>query len=166
LGADFVEPATEEETIKVFGATFGSLGPVGLPEDVKVIADRVVETIVNVTVGANEDGFHYQNANLDRDFKVTEFVDLRTAKEGEPAPDGGGHLKFARGIEIGHIFKLGTRYSESMGANVLDENGKAKPIIMGSYGIGVSRMLSAILEQFARINVEKHLKATTNSLGQ
>ena len=158
LGADFVEPATEDETIKVFGATFGSLGPVGLPENVKIIADRVVETIVNVTVGANEDGFHYQNANLERDFKVAEFVDLRTAKEGELAPDGGGHLKFARGIEIGHIFKLGTRYSESMCANVLDENGKAKPIIMGSYGIGVSRMLSAILEQFARINVEKTFK--------
>ncbi|MCJ1995947.1 proline--tRNA ligase [Lactococcus piscium] len=158
LGADFLEPASEEATIKLFGATFGSLGPVGLPESVKVIADRVVETVVNATVGANEDGFHYQNANLDRDFKVSEFIDLRTAKEGEPAPDGQGKLKFARGIEIGHIFKLGTRYSESMGANVLDENGKAKPIIMGSYGIGVSRMLSAILEQFARINVEKTFK--------
>ena len=158
LGADFLEPASEEATIQLFGATFGSLGPVGLPESVKVIADRVVETVVNATVGANEDGYHYQNANLDRDFKVSEFVDLRTAKEGEPAPDGQGKLKFARGIEIGHIFKLGTRYSESMGANVLDENGKAKPIIMGSYGIGVSRMLSAILEQFARINVEKTFK--------
>ena len=158
LGADFLEPVSEEATIKLFGATFGSLGPVGLPESVKVIADRVVETVVNATVGANEDGFHYQNANLDRDFKVREFIDLRTAKEGEPAPDGQGKLKFARGIEIGHIFKLGTRYSESMGANVLDENGKAKPIIMGSYGIGVSRMLSAILEQFARINVEKTFK--------
>ena len=158
LGADFLEPASEEATVQHFGATFGSLGPVGLPESVKVIADRVVETVVNATVGANEDGFHYQNANLDRDFKVSEFVDLRTAKEGEPAPDGQGQLKFARGIEIGHIFKLGTRYSESMGANVLDENGKAKPIIMGSYGIGVSRMLSAILEQFARINVEKTFK--------
>lgn len=158
LGADFFEPASEADTIEIFGATFGSLGPVGLSDSVKIIADRVVETVVNATVGANEDGYHYQNVNLERDFKVTEFVDLRTAKEGETAPDGQGKLKFARGIEIGHIFKLGTRYSESMGANVLDENGKAKPIIMGSYGIGVSRMLSAILEQFARINVEKTFK--------
>jgi prolyl-tRNA synthetase len=122
---------------------------------VKIIADRVVETLANAVVGANEDGFHYLNANLERDYKVEAFVDLRVAKEGEVSPDGQGHLKFARGIEIGHIFKLGTRYSESMGANVLDENGRAVPIIMGSYGIGVSRMLSAILEQFARLYVEK-----------
>ncbi|MDR1606678.1 MAG: proline--tRNA ligase [Streptococcaceae bacterium] len=158
LGADFLEPATEAETAELFGANFGSLGPIGLPETVKIFADRLVETVTNATVGANEDGYHYQNATLDRDFSVTEFVDLRLAKEGETAPDGQGRLNFAKGIEIGHIFKLGTRYSESMGANVLDENGKAKPIIMGSYGIGVSRMLSAILEQFARINVEKTFK--------
>ncbi|WP_075201863.1 proline--tRNA ligase [Floricoccus tropicus] len=155
LGADELEPASEDDAVKVFGAHFGSLGPVGLSDDIRIIADRVVETVANAVVGANEDGFHFINTNLDRDYKVSEFVDLRTAKEGEVSPDGRGTLKFARGIEIGHIFKLGTRYSESMNAKVLDENGRAVPIIMGSYGIGVSRMLSAILEQFARVYVEK-----------
>ena len=155
LGADELEPASEDDAVKVFGAHFGSLGPIGLSEDTRIIADRVVETVVNAVVGATEDGLHFINANLDRDYKVSEFVDLRTAKEGEVSPDGRGTLKFARGIEIGHIFKLGTRYSESMNAKVLDENGRAVPIIMGSYGIGVSRMLSAILEQFARVYVEK-----------
>ncbi|WEV45073.1 proline--tRNA ligase [Streptococcaceae bacterium ESL0687] len=155
LGASDLRPATEDEAVTLFGAHFGSLGPVGLKEGTYVIADRLIETMDNVVVGANEDGFHYINANRDRDFEVSEYVDLRTAKEGEVSPDGRGNLKFARGIEIGHIFKLGTRYSESMDAKVLDENGRAIPIIMGSYGIGVSRMLSAILEQFARVYVEK-----------
>ncbi|GBG96504.1 proline--tRNA ligase [Lactococcus termiticola] len=154
LGADFLEPAAEDEVFEKLGAHFGSLGPVGL-EGFRIIADREVEIMNNSVVGADEDGFHYINANLERDFNVDEFVDLRTVKEGEVSPDGRGTLTFARGIEIGHIFKLGTRYSESMNAKVLDENGKAIPIIMGSYGIGVSRLLSAILEQFARIYVEK-----------
>ena len=154
LSADLFEAATEDEVFELLGAHFGSLGPVGL-KNVKIIADREVEVMKNVVVGADEDGFHYKNANLGRDFEVAEFVDLRTVREGEISPDGRGTLKFSRGIEIGHIFKLGTRYSKSMGANVLDANGKAIPIIMGSYGIGVSRLLSAILEQFARIYVEK-----------
>lgn len=106
-------------------------------------------------VGANVDGFHYKNANFGRDYEVEEFVDLRTVNEGEISPDGRGTLKFARGIEIGHIFKLGTRYTEAMNANILDANGRSIPMLMGCYGIGVSRLLSAILEQFARIYVEK-----------
>lgn len=106
-------------------------------------------------VGANVDGYHYKNANFGRDFEVEEFVDLRTVNEGEISPDGRGTLKFARGIEIGHIFKLGTRYTEAMNANILDANGRSIPMLMGCYGIGVSRLLSAILEQFARIYVEK-----------
>lgn len=154
LGASFVEPATEADVEDLVGAHFGSLGPIGL-KDVKIIADREVQAVKNAIIGANEDGFHYRNANFGRDFEVDEFVDLRTVNEGEMSPDGRGTLKFARGIEIGHIFKLGTRYSDSMGANVLDKNGKAVPIVMGCYGIGVSRLLSAILEQFARIYVEK-----------
>ena len=154
LGASFVEPATEADVENLAGAHFGSLGPIGL-KDVKIIADREVQAVKNAIIGANEDGFHYRNANFGRDFEVDEFVDLRTVNEGEMSPDGRGTLKFARGIEIGHIFKLGTRYSDSMGANVLDKNGKAVPIVMGCYGIGVSRLLSAILEQFARIYVEK-----------
>lgn len=154
LGASSVEPATESDVENLAGAHFGSLGPIGL-KDVKIIADREVQAVKNAIIGANEDGFHYRNANFGRDFEVDEFVDLRTVNEGEMSPDGRGTLKFARGIEIGHIFKLGTRYSDSMGANVLDKNGKAVPIVMGCYGIGVSRLLSAILEQFARIYVEK-----------
>ena len=154
LGASSVEPATEADVENLAGAHFGSLGPIGL-KDVKIIADREVQAVKNAIIGANEDGFHYCNANFGRDFEVDEFVDLRTVNEGEMSPDGRGTLKFARGIEIGHIFKLGTRYSDSMGANVLDKNGKAVPIVMGCYGIGVSRLLSAILEQFARIYVEK-----------
>lgn len=154
LGASSVEPATEADVEDLAGAHFGSLGPIGL-KDVKIIADREVQAVKNAIIGANEDGFHYRNANFGRDFEVDEFVDLRTVNEGEMSPDGRGTLKFARGIEIGHIFKLGTRYSDSMGANVLDKNGKAVPIVMGCYGIGVSRLLSAILEQFARIYVEK-----------
>lgn len=154
LGASSVEPATEADVENLAGVHFGSLGPIGL-KDVKIIADREVQAVKNAIIGANEDGFHYRNANFGRDFEVDEFVDLRTVNEGEMSPDGRGTLKFARGIEIGHIFKLGTRYSDSMGANVLDKNGKAVPIVMGCYGIGVSRLLSAILEQFARIYVEK-----------
>ncbi len=154
LGADFLEPANEAEAQTVFGAHFGSLGPVNLPENVRVVADRKVQDVANAVVGANEDGYHLTGVNPERDFKA-EYIDIREVKEGEISPDGKGILKFARGIEIGHIFKLGTRYSESMAANILDENGRAVPIIMGSYGIGVSRILSAVIEQHARLFVTK-----------
>ena len=154
LGANFLEPATEADTNRVFGANFGSLGPVGLADDVRIIADRKVQNVANVVVGANEDGYHLTGVNPERDF-TAEYVDVREVKEGEVAPDGKGVLKFARGIEIGHIFKLGTRYSESMGATILDENGRAVPVVMGSYGIGVSRILSAVIEQHARLFVTK-----------
>jgi prolyl-tRNA synthetase len=107
LEANVVEPATEADVESLAGAHFGSLGPIGLQE-VRIIADREVEPLKNAVIGANEDGFHYRNANLGRDFEVSEFVDLRTVNEGEMSPDGRGTLKFARGIEIGHIFKLGT----------------------------------------------------------
>ncbi|UUM61160.1 proline--tRNA ligase [Streptococcus suis] len=155
LAADFFDVASPADAEKIFGANFGSLGPVGLPETIKIIADRKVQDVKNAVVGANEDGFHYTGANAGRDFQVTEYVDIREVKEGEPSPDGHGVLNFARGIEIGHIFKLGTRYSDSMNATILDENGRAMPIIMGCYGIGVSRLLSAVLEQHARLFVNK-----------
>lgn len=109
---------------------------------------------VNMNVAGGVE-FYSKNANFGRDYEVEEFVDLRTVNEGEISPDGRGTLKFARGIEIGHIFKLGTRYTEAMNANILDANGRSIPMLMGCYGIGVSRLLSAILEQFARIYVEK-----------
>lgn len=154
LGADFLEPASEEEAVEVFGANFGSLGPVNLPENVRIVADRKVQDVANAVVGANENGYHLTGVNPGRDFEA-EYVDIREVREGEISPDGKGVLKFARGIEIGHIFKLGTRYSESMGATILDQNGRAIPIVMGCYGIGVSRILSAVIEQHARLFVSK-----------
>ena len=154
LGADFFEVASEEDVRQLLGAGFGSLGPVNLPEGVRIIADRKVQDLANAVVGANEDGYHLSGVNPGRDF-TAEYVDIREVREGEVSPDGQGILKFARGIEIGHIFKLGTRYSDSMNANVLDENGRAVPMIMGCYGIGVSRLLSAVMEQHARLFVNK-----------
>ena len=154
LGADFFEAASEEDVRQLLGAGFGSLGPVNLPEDVTIIADRRVQDLSNAVAGANEDGYHLTGVNPGCDFSP-EYVDIREVREGEVSPDGQGILKFARGIEIGHIFKLGTRYSDSMNANVLDENGRAVPMIMGCYGIGVSRLLSAVMEQHARLFVNK-----------
>ncbi|WP_314366140.1 proline--tRNA ligase [uncultured Streptococcus sp.] len=154
LAADFFEVASEDEVRQLLGAGFGSLGPVNLPEGVRIIADRKVQDLANAVVGANEDGYHLTGVNPGRDF-TAEYVDIREVREGEISPDGQGTLKFARGIEIGHIFKLGTRYSDSMNANVLDENGRAVPMIMGCYGIGVSRLLSAVMEQHARLFVNK-----------
>ena len=151
LKADELREATADEAYQLLGAHLGSLGPVlqNKPEDLTIIADKYVEQMVNSVVGANEDGFHYLNANAKRDFDVDQYADIRVVQEGELAPDGKGELKFTKGIEIGHIFKIGTKYSESLGAKVLDENGRAVPVIMGCYGIGVSRLLSAISEQMA-----------------
>lgn len=141
-----LRPGEEDEARAYFGAGFGSLGPVGI-KDARIIADLDIEGMTNVGVGANEDGYHYLNVNLDRDFKVSEYADLRLVQEGDISPDGQGVLKFQRGIEIGHVFKLGERYSKDMGATVLDENGRQVTVKMGCYGIGVSRLLSAIVEQ-------------------
>lgn len=152
LDADFLDPATAEDAQKYLGANFGSLGPVGVGDDVKILADQYVGDMVNVAVGADEDGHHYLNANVDRDFRVDAYADLRNVQAGDLSPDGAGVLKFTKGIEIGHIFKLGTRYSDALGATVLDENGRQQPVVMGCYGIGVSRLLSAVAEQ----NADEH----------
>ncbi len=146
-----LELANDEQAKKYLGASFGSLGPVGVGEDVKILADRYLEGLVNVACGANNDGYHYINANRDRDFRVDEFGDFRMVQEGEIAPDG-LPIKFTKGIEIGHIFKLGTHYSKQMGAQVLDQNGRLTDVMMGSYGIGISRLLSAVAEQQADEN--------------
>ncbi|MGX0195323.1 proline--tRNA ligase [Staphylococcus haemolyticus] len=143
---DNVEMATQDEIVNLLGANLGSLGPVH-DKDIRIFADNYVKDLNNLVVGANENGFHYINANLDRDFKVDEFGDFRFILEGEPLSDGSGEAKFAEGIEVGQVFKLGTKYSEAMNATFLDNQGKAKPLIMGCYGIGVSRTLSAIVEQ-------------------
>lgn len=152
LQAGELRLATEEEAQKYLGAPFGSLGPVGVGEEVKIIADEWVTDMANIVVGGNEAGFHYLNANVDRDFHIDEVTDIRVAREGNPAIDNKGHLQFTKGIEVGHIFKLGTRYSKAMGAQVLDANGRQADVIMGSYGIGVSRLLAAIAEQNADEN--------------
>ena len=130
----------------------------------RIVADRKVQNLTNAVAGANKDGFHVTGVNPGRDFQA-EYVDIREVKEGEMSPDGHGVLQFARGIEVGHIFKLGTRYSDSMGATILDENGRTVPIVMGCYGIGVSRILSAVIEQHARLFVNKTPKAITVMLG-
>ena len=149
LSANSLELASDIETEEYTGSTPGSVGPVNLEKEVRVLADRYVQVMRNVVVGANKDGYHYINANLGRDMPEMEFSDFRLVEEGEKSPDGKGQLKFAKGIEIGHIFKLGTRYSESLGLEVIDNNGKSNPVVMGSYGIGVSRVMAAIAEQYA-----------------
>ena len=148
LDCEELELATEQQAQQYLGAHPGSLGPVGVGEDVKILADNYVKVLVNMACGANDDGHHYINANIDRDFRVDQFGDFRTVQEGEIAPDG-NPIKFTNGIEVGHIFKLGTGYSEKLGAQVLNENGRLVDMIMGCYGIGVSRLLSAVAEQNA-----------------
>lgn len=149
-GAETIEPATDEEIVHLFGdIPAGYVGPVDLPEDVEVIADLHVENMVNSVTGANAHEKHFINVNAGRDFNPSQYVDIRMVQEGDLAPDGNGKLQFTTGIEIGHIFKLGTRFSETMGATVLDQNGRPVPVIMGSYGIGISRLLTAITEQTA-----------------
>ncbi|MDU9417524.1 proline--tRNA ligase [Staphylococcus lloydii] len=143
---DNIELATQSEIVNLLGANPGSLGPI-FDKDIKIYADNALQDLNNIVVGANEDGFHLVNANVDRDFNVDAFGDFRFILEGEPLADGSGAAHFAEGIEVGQVFKLGTKYSEAMNATILDNQGKAKPLLMGCYGIGVSRTLSAIVEQ-------------------
>lgn len=147
VGASSLRPATDEEIYEQFGATPGFAGPIDLPEGVQIIVDYHVKNSVNTVIGANKDDHHFININPERDFDQFDYADLRMVEEGDPAPTDEGQLVFERGIEIGHIFKLGTFYSEKMDATVLDNTGRPQPIIMGSYGIGISRLLSAIIEQ-------------------
>lgn len=139
--------ASPQETIEILSCSVGSLGPIGV-NNVEIVADYAIEALVNGVCGANEEDYHYVNVNPSRDFTVSRFADLRFIQEGDPSPDGVGTIVFAKGIEVGHVFKLGTRYSEAMNAVYLDENGRSKPMIMGCYGIGVSRTVAAVAEQF------------------
>ncbi|WP_340373198.1 proline--tRNA ligase [Peribacillus sp. FSL E2-0218] len=159
FNASAVELADPDETKEVLGCAVGSLGPINVASEVEVIADVAIEAIVNGICGANDEDHHYVNVNPDRDFNVSHYIDLRFIQEGDPSPDGEGTIKFAKGIEVGHVFKLGTKYSEAMNATFLDENGRSQPMIMGCYGIGVSRTLAAVAEQF---NDEKGLVWPTN----
>jgi prolyl-tRNA synthetase len=140
-----VRPAHEDEIVELLGAHAGSLGAVGV-ESIRVIADPQLRGRVAMTTGANEDDFHYRGVDIERDIAVSEWVDLREVKVGEGCPNCDGALDVYKAIEAGHIFKLGTKYSEAFGATVLDENGKAQPIIMGSYGIGLGRAVAAVAE--------------------
>jgi prolyl-tRNA synthetase len=136
---------TDEEVKEVTGAMPGSCGPVGL--NIPVYADNGVLGLKNFIVGANEDGFHLKNVNHERDFKITKAGDLRMAKEGDKCPLSSGRLKSYRGIEVGHVFYLGKKYSQKMGATFLDAQGKVQPFEMGCYGIGVTRTVQAAIEQ-------------------
>ena len=148
LGATSVELADDAAIKELLGCAPGSIGPVKLPVSVKVIADNAIKSVRNGVAGANEDGFHLLNVNPERDFAIGSYEDIRFIQVGDPSPDGQGVIKFAEGIEVGHIFKLGTTYSAKMNATFLDEQGKAQPFIMGCYGIGVSRILAAVAEHF------------------
>lgn len=149
IGAEDVRAATDEEIVEQFETKPGYVGPINLSDKVKIVADLQVQDVVNAVTGANEEDKHFVNVNPGTDFTVEEYSDIRMVQEGDPSPDNQGTLHFTKGIEIGHIFKLGTRYSDAMNATVLDNNGRQTPVIMGSYGIGVSRLLSAIAEQYA-----------------
>ena len=151
--ASSVELADAQETAEILGCPVGSLGPIGV-KNVEIVADHAVEAVVNGVCGANEEHYHFTNVNPGRDFSVSQYADLRFIQVGDPSPDGNGKILFAEGIEVGHVFKLGTRYSEAMNATYLDENGKTQPMIMGCYGIGVSRTMAAVAEQY---NDEKGL---------
>ncbi|WP_338847692.1 proline--tRNA ligase [Massilia sp. W12] len=138
--------ATESEILQAFGSKPGYLGPIGA-QGVRIIADRSVAVMSDFVCGANEAGYHYTGVNWGRDLAEPEVADLRNVVEGDPSPDGKGVLAIERGIEVGHVFQLGTRYSEDMQATYLDENGKPQLIQMGCYGIGVTRILGAAIEQ-------------------
>jgi len=137
--------ATEEEIRAAVGAGPGSLGPLGLP--IPCVADRAVAKVADFAAGANQDGKHWFGLNWGRDLPLPEVADLRNVVEGDPSPDGVGHLSIARGIEVGHIFQLGRKYSAALKATVLGEDGKAAVLTMGCYGIGVSRLVAAAIEQ-------------------
>ncbi|CAJ0774070.1 Proline--tRNA ligase [Ralstonia condita] len=139
--------ATEGEILRAFGTRPGYLGPIGTKQSVKVIADRTAAAMSDFVVGANEEDYHFTGANWGRDLPEPEVHDLRNVVEGDASPDGKGTLAICRGIEVGHVFMLGTRYSEAMNATFLDENGKTQPMVMGCYGIGITRILGAAIEQ-------------------
>ncbi|MFN2746261.1 MULTISPECIES: proline--tRNA ligase [Bacillus] len=147
LNAEIIELASAEEVTELVGTEPGFVGPVGLNAEIDIFADYAVKAMANAVAGANKTDYHYQNVNVSRDADNVTYADLRFIQEGDPSPDGKGTIRFAKGIEVGQVFKLGTRYSEAMDATYLDENGRAQPMLMGCYGIGISRTLSAIVEQ-------------------
>ena len=145
VGASELRPALPEE-IRAVGAEPGYGSPLGV-EGALVVADDAILDSPNLVAGANEEGFHFMNVNHGRDFEADLVADLASAEDGSPCPDCGGAMRAERGVEVGNIFKLGTRYSEALGARFLDSDGERKPVVMGSYGIGVGRLLACIAEE-------------------
>jgi len=145
LGASSCRPADSDEIYATLGAHPGSLGAVGVSH-IPVVADKALQGRTNMTTGANEDDFHLRKVKIERDISVRKFLDLREVQQGEPCSVCGAELSVQKTIEVGHIFKLGTRYSEALGARVLNESGEECPIVMGSYGIGVGRTVAAVVE--------------------
>ena len=139
--------ASDEEIKTACHSPVGYLGPVGLSPAIQVLADRTVGNMCDFVWGANEAGYHLTGVNWGRDLPEPVVADIRNAVVGDPSPDGKGALEICRGIEVGHVFQLGTRYSEAMKCAYLDENGKSQPMVMGCYGIGVTRLLGAAIEQ-------------------
>ena len=146
LGTTEFRPATDEEIVAALGAHPGSLGAIGIT-NLPVYADESLHDAIGMTTGANVDGFHDRHVSISRDITVQKWADLRLIKAGEPCPHCGKPLNIRRAIEVGHVFKLGTKYSLALGALFLDETGKQVPAVMGSYGIGVTRTMQAIIEQ-------------------
>jgi prolyl-tRNA synthetase len=146
LGVDFVEMASDEVVREITGAPTGFAGPVGLK--IRIVADGEVAGMANFVVGGNAVDVHLLDVNHGRDFEVEQFADIRQAVAGDACPRcAAGKLESWRGIEVGHVFKLGTRYSKALGATVLDDKGKSQPLVMGCYGIGVGRTVAAAIEQ-------------------
>ena len=147
-----LRPAREDE-IRAVGAVPGYASPLGLKDralpgtPLLVVVDDAVQSSPNLVAGANEEGYHVLNTNYGRDYKADLVADIAAADEGAPCPNCGNTMRASRGVEVGNIFKLGTRYSDSLGCTFLDQDGKAKPILMGSYGIGVGRLLACIAEE-------------------
>jgi prolyl-tRNA synthetase len=147
IGAN-VRPAHPEELLEITGADAGSIGPIGLKYDsIRIIADKLLEDADEVISGANKNDYHIRNIDLKRDVKTVEYHDLRTVKAGELSPDRKSSLKVTKAIEVGHIFKLGTKYAEALGAKYLNQNGKEQTLVMGSYGIGIERIAASYIEQ-------------------
>ncbi|WP_448096878.1 proline--tRNA ligase [Luteibacter yeojuensis] len=144
---DESELASEAEIVAATGTRPGFIGPVGLPGSIPVIVDRSAAVLADFVCGGNQDGTHYTGANWQRDARINRVADIRKVVDGDPSPDGKGTIRLGRGIEVGHIFQLGQKYAESMGAGVLDDQGKMRTMYMGCYGIGVSRIVAAAIEQ-------------------
>jgi len=147
LGTGNFRPALPEELVKFTGAAAGSIGPVNPPNKIKIIADNLLKDANGMVSGANKNGYHLKNIDLQRDAKIEAFYDLRTVQEGEICELDNQPLRIVKAIELGHIFKLGTKYSDALEASFLDAEGNWKPIIMGSYGIGVERIMACYIEQ-------------------